>query len=398
MRPFISLAMIFTPLVTLGAFTACSSEPAARASEKTEVAPSELFTPSHFPDAALEQADVNTDVMASGLKAPWSLAFLPSGDMIVTEKFGGIVRISTEGKLAQIENAPQALGVRQGGLQDIILSPTYASDSLVYIAYSYGTESENGLAIHKAKLVGNRLEGGVDIYRSESRAHTTLHYGGRMVFMPDGSLMVSVGEGSRYREKSQNIQSDYGKMLRLTPDGKAAAGNPFGAIPEARKEMYSLGHRNPQGMIYDATTQRLWAHEHGPKGGDELNLILAGKNYGWPVATFGIDYNGSQVSPFNEYEGMVDPVHHWTPSIAPSGMTQYRGDLFPSWDGDLLVGSLKFRRVHRLEMNDDGTVKSESIVFDIGERVRDIRTGPDGAIYILTDDRSDGKLLRLTPK
>lgn len=395
MRAVLTSTLIFSAVL----LAACSSEPAANAKEvMADVKPSEMFTPSHMPGAPLVQASVNTQELATGLKAPWSLAFLPNGDMLVTEKFGGVLRLSPDGTKTMLTGVPEALGVRQGGHQDIILSPDFETDNTVFLAYSYGTEAANGLAVHKAVLNGNALEGGEDIYRSEIRENTTLHYGGRMVFLPDGSLIVAVGEGSRYREKSQKMDSDYGKMLRLTVNGKAAGGNPFAATPEARKEIYSLGHRNPQGMIYDLATDRLWAHEHGAKGGDELNLILPGMNYGWPIATFGVDYNGSQITPFQEYEGMVDPVHHWTPSIAPSGFALYDGDLFADWKGDFLVGSLKYKRVHRLDMNADGTVAGEQIVLDIGDRVRDVRTGPDGAIYVLTDNNTDGKVLRITPK
>lgn len=344
------------------------------------------------PSAAALPLDVVT--ITEGLKSPWGLAFLPDGDMIVTQRTGGVVRVDAAGKVSQLTGAPVPYTKGQAGNFDIILSPEFAADSIVYISYAAGTDAANSTAIFKAVLDGNTLKDGQTIFTSDLR-DTAQHYGGRMAFLPDGTLLLTTGDGFKYREKAQDRRSHLGKILRLTVNGKAAGGNPFAADPEAAHEVYTSGHRNIQGLAIDSATGQTWSHEHGPKGGDELNLIEAGSNYGWPIAGYGVDYTGARISPYERYGDMTDAIHHWTPSIAPSGMIVYRGDLFLDMDGDILVGALKYQQIHRLHMKDGRVEKETTWLNDLDARIRDVQTAPDGAIYVLTDS---GKLLRVTPK
>ncbi|WP_017931407.1 PQQ-dependent sugar dehydrogenase [Robiginitomaculum antarcticum] len=346
--------------------------------------------------ATPETLSVKTDVIADGLSAPWGLAFLPSGDYLVTEKTGGVIRIDASGVKTPVSGGPKAYVAGQGGLHDIALSPNFNTDNTVYITYAYGDAAANGTAVFKGVLSGDTLTGET-IFESHPPKDTPNHYGARMAFLPDGNFLLTVGEGYAYREKAQDLSSHLGKLLRLTPDGKAAAGNPFTGQEGKRAEIYSYGHRNSQGLLYDAASDTVWLHEHGPKGGDEINRIEAAKNYGWPVATFGIDYSGAQISPYQTYEGMTDSLYYWKPSIAPSGFALIRGDMFADWSGDLLVGGLASKDLRRVHM-DSGKPVSETILLgDMSARIRDVRLGPDGAIYVLTDAPDDGKLIRITP-
>lgn len=377
MRPF---AILFTA-AALG-FSACDSPPPV-----TGIAPT-LSAP------AAGTTALNIKTVTSELSAPWGLAVLPGGDMIITQRTGGIKRVGANGDVTDISGAPAPYTEGQAGNFDIILSPDFAVDATVYISYAAGNETANSTAIFKAKLGGNTLTGGQTIFTSDTR-DTAQHYGGRMAFMPDGSLLLTTGDGFKYREAAQKRGSHLGKILRLTPNGKAAGGNPFAGDPQARHEVFTYGHRNVQGLAIDPETGQIWSHEHGPKGGDELNLIKPGQNYGWPIATYGVDYSGARISPYERYGDFADAVHNWTPSIAPSGMTVYRGDLFKDMDGDILVGALKYQQIHRLKMREGRVVSETTWLSDLGERIRDIQTGPDGAVYVLTDG---GKLLKLTPK
>ncbi len=373
---------VFTAAAILGlTLTACKPAPPVTGKPPTLSAP------------AQETMALKVDTITDTLKTPWGLAFLPDGDIIVTQRTGGVKRVSPDGKAVDIAGAPEPYTEGQAGLFDIILSPDFAADKTVFISYAKGTDAANATSVFKAVLAGNALTDGAVIFESTLK-DTAQHYGGRMAFLPDGTLLLTTGDGFTYREAAQDPVSHLGKILRITQTGKAAGGNPFAGDPQAAHEVYSAGHRNVQGLAIDSQTGIIWSHEHGPKGGDELNRIEAGQNYGWPIATYGTDYSGAQISPYNRYGGTADAIHNWTPSIAPSGMTVYRGDLFESLDGDILVGALKFRQIHRLQMK-DGRVEKETVwLDDLGERIRDVQTGPDGAIYVLTDS---GKLLRVTP-
>jgi glucose/arabinose dehydrogenase len=256
------------------------------------------------------------------------------------------------------------------------------------MSYAEGSQKNNGTAIARGKLVENRLENVEVIYRNAPRKDTPVHYGGRMAFLADGTLLLTTGDGFDYREAAQDVLSGLGKVIRIKDDGSPAYGNPFAESPY----VYSYGHRNPQGLAV-SRSGRIWLHEHGPRGGDELNRIEAGVNYGWPAITFGLDYNGAIISPYTEWEGMAQPEHYWVPSIAPSGLTIYEGDLFPQWKGDLFVGALVNREVRRLDLVNGEVVAEETLFSELNDRIRDIRSGPDGALYILTSE----KIVRVVP-
>lgn len=342
---------------------------------------------------------LQVETLADGLVNPWSIAFLPDGTMLVTER-PGRVRMIKNGRLSPdpVPGAPEVLSWNQGGLFDILPHPDYAQNNVIFLSYAYGTRSGNALRVARAVFDGAAISDLEVIYEAKPLKDTGHHFGGRLVWGPDDKLYFTVGEGSRYKERAQIMSTSFGAVIRLNEDGSIPDDNPdFGA--GALPELYSKGHRNPQGLAYDAGRGVLWEHEHGPRGGDEINIIRAGANYGWPAATYGIDYNGARVTPFTEYEGTQQPFKYWTPSIAPSGLAVYRGDVFPGWDGDLLVGALAGRALHRVVMDGDKEIGEERYL--IGERVRDVRVGPDGAIYATTEDSGGapvGKVLRLTPQ
>lgn len=353
-----------------------------------------------LPDLAKTKLSAYTvETVADGLKAPWAVAVLPDGGYLVTEKLAGMKRVDANGTVREMSGLPEDIYIAgQGGWLDVELAPDFENSQAVYLSYSYGDRGVNGTGLYKAKLGadGLTLENGETIYRSSLR-DTSNHYGGRIAFLPDNTLVLTLGDGFAYREKAQDISTTIGKTVRLNMDGSVPEDNPFVNEAGANPAVYTLGNRNVQGAHYDAETGTLWAHEHGPKGGDELNILIPGGNYGWPLATTGVDYNGAMITPNKTKPGTQAYVTHWTPSIAPSGLTIYRGDMFSDWKGDALVGSLKFNQVHRVDL-DGGKKIGEDIVFsDVGERVRDVVTAPDGAILIVTDSKSNGKILRVTP-
>jgi len=274
-------------------------------------------------------------------------------------------------------------------------APDFSQSKELYISYAYGNSAANGTALLRTSLNGNTLENSKVIFRASPPKAADAHFGGRIAFLADDTLVLTLGDGFSYREEAQNVNSHFGKLIRLTRDGGTPTDNPkLGDKPQ----VYSYGHRNVQGLAYDAQTNKLWEHEHGPRGGDELNLIRPGQNYGWPVATTGLDYNGAKISPFKEYEDMAAPLHDWVPSIAPSGLAIYRGDMFPDWNGDALVGGLISRDVRLIDLENGKSIGEVSVLSDLDERVRDVRVDKDGAILVLTDDPENGKLLRVTPK
>lgn len=344
--------------------------------------------------ASTGTADVSwrLETVASGLDTPWSLAFLPDGSLLVTERPGRLRRVSSSGEIsAPIVRLPEVYAAGQGGLFDVVLHPQFAVNQLIYLSYAEGSARDNGTAVARARLAGDRLQDLSVIFRVASRKDTPMHYGGRMAFLPDGSLLLTTGDGFDYREQAQDVNSQLGKVLRMNDDGSPAAGNPF---PLARY-IYSMGLRNPQGLAIgnDGT---IWLHEHGPRGGDELNRIVAAANYGWPVATYGIDYSGAMISPHTALPGLIQPRHYWVPSIAPSGLAVYQGDAFPDWQGDLFVGALVDHEVRRLEIENNEVVAEETLFSELGVRIRDVRTGPDGFLYIVTNG-SPGEIVRVRP-
>lgn len=333
--------------------------------------------------------DYQLETWAKGLDKPWSITFLPDDTALVTELGGRLRHVDgTGGPGTPIANVPPVYFAGQGGLFDVVLHPDFAENQRVYLSYAEGTKENNGTAIARGRLNGNALEDVEIIFRNFTRKDTPMHYGGRMAFLADGSLLLTTGDGFNYREAAQDIDSGLGKVLRMNDDGSPASGNPFPGSPY----VYSYGHRNPQGLAI-SRSGTIWLHEHGPKGGDELNRVEAGVNYGWPAITFGLDYSGGVISPYTEWEGMAQPEHYWVPSIAPSGLAVYEADLFPEWKGDLFVGALVDREVRRLEVASGDVVNEETVFDEIAARVRDVRSGPGGAIYILTPD----SIIRVIP-
>jgi glucose/arabinose dehydrogenase len=328
-------------------------------------------------------ADYRLEDWATGLSQPWSIAFLPDGSALVTELGGTLRRIDQDGRVGEpLANVPDVYFAGQGGLFDVVLHPGFAQNSLIYLSFAEGDPDDNGTAVARGRLSGNALQSVETVFRNFSRKDTPVHYGGRLAFLPDGTLLLTTGDGFDYREDAQDVTSGLGKVLRMSDDGSPAAGNPFPASPY----VYSYGHRNPQGLAVSEAGV-IWLHEHGPRGGDEVNLIEPGVNYGWPAITYGVDYSGAVISPYTALEGMAQPVHQWTPSIAPSGLTIYEADVFPDWRGDLLVGALVDREVRRLDLEAAEVVSEEALFSELDVRIRDVRTGPDGFLYVLTPAR-----------
>lgn len=340
--------------------------------------------------------EYQVEVVSDGLNHPWSLAFLPSGDYLVTERGGRLVRV-VNGKLVEINGLPDDIFVAgQGGLQDVVLHPRFQQNSWLYLSYSSGVAETNALKVVRAKLRNNELTELEDVFTARPFKDTPVHYGARMVFLPDDTLLITTGDGFDYREDAQRLNNQMGKIIRINADGSIPSDNPY--IGETEKNLsravFSSGHRNPQGLVYHAQLKRIFAHEHGPAGGDEINSIEAGKNYGWPVVTNGRDYSGASISPFKTYPGMELPMWDWTPSIAPSGFAVYQGQQFPQMQGDLLVGALKDMDVKWMQMEGGKIIKQVSLFAELNQRIRDVRV-KDGAIYLLTDS-AQGQLLKIS--
>lgn len=346
--------------------------------------------------AAADSSKYRVETVAEGLAFPWSLAFLPDGRALVTERAGRL-RVIEAGKLLgqPVSGVPRAYVEGQGGLFEVLLDPDFSNNATLYLSFSQGRTRANRTRVVRARLDGMALVEVKPIFTATPSKDTPVHFGGRMAFIADATLVVGLGDGFDYREKAQRLDSHLGKIVRIASDGSVPADNPFVGQDEVLPEIYSYGHRNVQGMVFDAPTGRLYAHEHGPRGGDEINFIEAGSNYGWPLATFGLDYSGAVISPFTERPGMVSPVHQWTPSIAPSGMVIYRGAMFPAWDGDFIVTALAARCAQRLRLRDGKLVDGEVLFAELGARLRDVRVAPDGALWLLTDD-AKGKVLRVS--
>jgi glucose/arabinose dehydrogenase len=348
--------------------------------------------------AKVVKAGYKVTEIAKGLDHPWSMAFLPDGSMLVTERQGRLRLI--KGGLLQpqpIGGVPAVHTGSQAGLFDIVLHPNFAQNNIVYLTYAAGTAAANGTEVARARFDGSMLQDLKVIFKAAPLKDTDNHYGGRMAFLPDGTFALTIGEGFEYREKAQDLTSDLGKIVRLNEDGSVPQDNPFIGQAGVRPEIYTWGHRNEQGLIFDAQSGLLYETEHGPRGGDELNIIVAHKNYGWPVITYGMDYSGAYVSPYTQRPGLEQPVIYWTPSIAPSGLAMYRGEKFPAWKGDLFVGALAFRHLRRVHLDERGNVvNQEELLNDQRRRIRDVRAAPDGYLYVCTDE-ADGRVLRLEP-
>lgn len=349
------------------------------------------------PSTPATSSALNVTEVATNLAYPWGLAVLPDGSMLVTERDGRL-RVIRDGKLveAPISGVPAVHNEGQGGLFDVVVHPDFATNNLVYLSFAKGTKAANHTAVIRATYDGTRLSNVQSVFASAPERRTNAHYGGRMLFMPDKSLILTLGDGYEYRDKAQDLNSDFGKIVRITDTGQPAPGNPFMGQAGKRPEIYSYGHRNVQGIARDPVYGALFAHEHGPKGGDEINIIEAGKNYGWPVITYGVDYSGAPISLKNKEPGMEQPITYWVPSIAPSGMIFYSGTLFPKWRGSLIVTALAGQQMRRVELQKGLVVSQEVYLADRGERYRQVVQAPDGSLLVLTDD-AEGKVLRITP-
>ena len=334
--------------------------------------------------------------LSFGLVQPWSIAFLPDGRMLITERPGRL-RMFASGKLepAPLAGVPQVAATGQGGLLDVCLHPSFAQNRVLYLAYSSPGADGNATTVARAELGEGGLRGTTVIFEAVPRAPGGLHFGARIVFDRAGLMYVSIGE--RYaRQRAQNLADLGGKVVRLRDDGTMPPDNPFVGRPDARPEIYTWGHRNPQGMAVHPVTGKVWAVEHGPRGGDELNLLKAGANYGWPRATYGIDYNGAIISQHKSLPGMEDPVRFWVPSISPCGLCFYTGDRFPGWKGSVFTGALSNFALFRIELDGERYRGEERLLVDRLPYIRDVRQGPDGLLYLVTH-ADDGGLFRIEP-
>ncbi|WP_293396375.1 PQQ-dependent sugar dehydrogenase [Nevskia sp.] len=361
-------------------------------------ASSAVFAAEQEAEPAAEKPNYKLVTVAEGLEFPWSLAFLPDGRMLVTERPGRLRIVTADGQLSPpVTGVPAVFAQRQGGLLDVALDPQFASNARVYLSYAEADAAGlAGTAVARGKLVGNALTEVEVIYRQTPKSEGGLHFGSRLAFAPDGKLFITQGDRYLMKDMAQTLDNDFGKVVRINPDGSIPTDNPFVRTAGARPEIWSYGHRNMQGAAIHPQTGKLWTHEHGAMGGDEINLDEAGKNYGWPVITWGINYDGKPIGIGTTKEGMEQPLLYWKPSIAPSGMAFYTGDKFSAWRGNLFVGSMKFAYLNRIEL-DGTTVKAEhKLLTEVNERIRSVRQGPDGYIYVTTDTPK-GRVLRLEP-
>jgi glucose/arabinose dehydrogenase len=342
---------------------------------------------------------LSVETFARGLDHPWAIVFLPDSRLLVIERPGRMRILAKDGKvLPPLAGVPRVFASGQGGLLDLAPDRAFAQNRTLYFCYAEPTGGGARTAVARARLVDEgHLDGVSVIFHQEGPLSTSNHFGCRIAQAPDDNLFVTLGEHFVPRDQAQNLANHLGKIIRIRPDGSVPPDNPFVGKAGAKPEVWSYGHRNPQGLAFHPTTGRLWEHEHGPRGGDEINIIEKGKNYGWPVIGYGVDYSGARIHESTHKEGMEQPIWHWTPSIAPSGMSFYTSDLFSNWRGNLFVGALAGEMLVRLELDGEKVTKEERLLQQLHERIRDVRQGPDGALWLATDS-SSGRILRMTPK
>lgn len=394
----ITLAVAATGLL----LASCTNQGASPSGDKTSQLAGRV-------DAAPVTYEIET--VAEGLDHPWSLAFLPDGDMLVTERTGKLLLVSKDGAKQTVHdfnnngdfpNVHFGAGI-QAGLFDVVLHPDFAENAQVYVSYAGKLEDgTNTLFLMRFRYAagesGPELTNGEQLFSASPSRIQGNHYGARFIFLPDGTLMMPVGDAFHFREEAQTLDNHFGKIVRLNDDGSVPADNPFVGQEGALSEIWSYGHRNPQGIILTADN-RVLENEHGPAGGDEINDIKRGANYGWPTVTYALDYSGGRVSPFEALEGTEQSLVHFTPSIAPSGFAQYSGAAFPEWEGDLFLSALVLKHVRHIDMNADGSLGAQQELFgELDVRFRDVRTGPDGFLYLLTEEPEQAsRVLRVVP-
>ncbi|AWM86235.1 PQQ-dependent sugar dehydrogenase [Microvirga sp. 17 mud 1-3] len=347
-----------------------------------------------------DKVEVIVETVARNLDHPWGLTFLPDGRMLVTERPGRLRIVAADGALSEpIKGMPRIAARGQGGLLDVALDPNFPQNRLVYLSFAEDRgEGRAGTSVMRGRLdeAGSALTDTKVIFRQEPSHTGGNHFGSRLVFDRNGNLFVTVGDRFDLRDQAQNPANHLGKIIHIRPEGGPAPDNPFLNRDGTRPEIWSIGHRNVQGAALNPATGELWTAEHGARGGDEINIPRKGKNYGWPVITYGVDYSGAKIGEGTKKAGMEQPIYYWDPSIAPSGMAFYTGDKFPAWRGSVLVGALAGKLVSRLETDGDRITGEERMLRQLGERIRDVRQGPDGYVYLLTDS-SQGRILRVRP-
>ncbi len=353
------------------------------------------------PTAPSSAGNLSVQTVASGLEHPWSLAFLPDGRMLVTERPGRMRIVARNGQLSPaLGGVPRVYAQSQAGLMDVLLARDFDRTHTIFVCYAEPFDFGGRIAVLRARLVDDetpKLDAVTTIFRQKGPVSRGLNIGCRMVQASDGNLFVTLGDHFAPSDLAQTLDNHIGKIVRITPDGTAPSDNPFVGKAGALAEIWACGLRNAEGLAFNPADGKLWEQEHGPRGGDEINIIEKGRNYGWPLVSYGVNYNGTAVGNGKAtMEGVTDPLWHWTPSIAPSGMAFYTGDLIPAWKGSLFNGALKFELLSRLELKSDKVVKEERLLQNLHERIRDVRQGPDGALYLLTDN-SSGRILRLAP-
>ena len=359
------------------------------------------FSSHYFFSSAAQAQRIQTEfevkLIASGLRFPWGMAFMPDGNLLVTERIGQLRIITPDGRVSEpVKGVPIVFSQQQGGLLDVALDPAFSQNRLIYLSYAEPEGSKASTAVARAELINGGLEKLQVIFRQLPKTEGAVHFGSRLVFAPDGNLFITLGDRGDYLEEAQRLGNYFGKIIRIRPDGSVPTDNPFVNNSQAKPEIWSYGHRSVQGAAIHPKTGELWIHEHGPKGGDEINIPQPGKNYGWPKASYGSHYNLMPIKDEHAEQGFEEPIYYWTPSIAPSGMVFYTGDQFPGWHGNLFVGALVGRHVVRLSTDGKKILGEEQLLMHT-TRFRDVEQGPDGALYLLTDEEN-GKLLKLIPK
>jgi glucose/arabinose dehydrogenase len=348
------------------------------------------------PTTSTDRSSYRIEIVAEGLEHPWTVAFLDDNRMLVTERAGRLRLVDERGlRQAPIAGLPQVFVSGQGGLFDVLPAPDFATSRLLYISFAHGTKEANHTRVIRARFDGERLHEVTPIFTSQPAKSGDAHFGGRLAWMNDGTLLLSLGDGFYFREEAQKLDTHLAKIIRVNADGTVPDDNPFVGRDDALPEIYSYGHRHVQALVLDPDSGVLYAHEHGPRGGDELNVIEPGRNYGWPMISYGRDYSRAAITPFQEMPGMEQPRTYWIPSIAPAGMTLYSGEQFPQWQGQLFIAALAEKSVRRVVLGSgEAPVEQEILFKEVGQRMRDVQTAPDGALVLVTDEPK-GQVLRV---